>query len=74
MYSPDGMKDKDNNSDNAIIITEFRSGIRIHEHDFISEEQESIIICSVCGLVYCEKCGKLVIIYHKNYMEHNTYN
>ena len=68
----------DNSSNNAVIIGESRNGTRIREHDFISvkakRQQESIIICSVCGLVYCEKCGKLVIIYHKNYMQYNTYN
>ena len=51
---------------------------KIHEHDFISvktkKEQVPIIICSICYMVYCEKCGKLVTIYDKNYMQHNTYN
>jgi hypothetical protein len=67
---------EDNNNSNTVIIREFR--IKIHEHDFISvktkKEQTSIIICSICGLVYCEKCGKLVMIYDKNYMQHNVYN
>ena len=83
MYTPNELKDNDNNSNNSssnnvVIIREFRTGSRIHEHDFISvktkEEQGPIIICCICGLVYCDKCGKLVIIYDKNYMQHNVYN
>jgi hypothetical protein len=69
MYSSNGLEDNDNNSNNTVIIREFRAGTRIHEHDFISvktkKEQVSIIICSICGLVYCEKCGKLVNILTK---------
>jgi hypothetical protein len=83
MYTPNELKDNDNNSNNSssnnvVIIREFRTGTRIHEHDFISvktkKEQGPIIICCICGLVYCDKCGKLVIIYDKNYMQHNVYN
>jgi hypothetical protein len=35
---------------------------KIHEHDFISikTEKEISSICSTCGLLYCEKCGKVV--------------
>ena len=77
MYPVDGLDDNYNNS-NTVIIKQFRIGIRIHEHDFVSvktkNEQASIIICSVCDLVYCEKCGKLVTRYDKDYMQHNTYN
>ena len=75
MYTPNELKDNDNNSNNSssnnvVIIREFRTGSRIHEHDFISvktkKEQAPIIICSICSLVYCEKCGKLVTTYNKN--------
>jgi len=66
-------------SNNNRIIEEFLNHtIKLHEHDFMlirnEKEQMSMIICSICGLVYCEKCGKLVAICHKNYMQHNTYN
>ena len=84
MHMPNELKDNDDNNNNSssnnnvVIIREFRTGTRIHEHDFISvktkKEQAPIIICCICGLVYCEKCGKLVITYNKNYMQHNTYN
>ena len=80
MYTPNELMDNNNNnsSNNVVIIREFRTGNRIHEHDFISvktkKEQVSIIICSICYMVYCGKCGKLVTIYDKNYMQHNTYN
>ena len=81
MYPPNELKDNDNSksgNNNIVIIKEFIIGSRIHEHDFISvkakSEQGSIIICSICGLVYCEKCGKLVTIYNKNYMQHNIFN
>jgi hypothetical protein len=35
---------------------------KIHEHDFISikTEKEASSICSTCGLLYCENCGKAV--------------
>ena len=36
---------------------EFRNLVRIHEHDFVGKKAS--IICSTCGLQYCEKCGKL---------------
>jgi hypothetical protein len=50
-------------NEGSSISGEFRNDSRIHEHDFISvgaEEKEKSIICKTCGLVYCEKCGKLV--------------
>ena len=86
MHMPNELKDNDDNNNNnsgssnnnVVVIREFRTGTRIHEHDFISVKnkkgQAPIIICCICGLVYCEKCGKLVITYNKNYMQHNTYN
>ena len=35
---------------------------KVHEHDFISikTEKETSSICSTCGLLYCENCGKAV--------------
>jgi hypothetical protein len=35
---------------------------KIHEHDFISikTDKETTSVCSTCGLLYCEKCGKAV--------------
>ena len=36
---------------------EFRNLTRIHEHDYVGEKAS--IICSTCGLRYCEKCGKV---------------
>ena len=84
MYTPNELKDNDNDdnnensNNNVVIIREFRTGTRIHEHDFISvktkEDQGPIVICSICGLIYCEKCGKLMTRYDKNYMQHNIYN
>jgi hypothetical protein len=78
MYPSNGLEDNNDNNSNTVIIREFKTGSTIHEHDFISvktkKDQASTIICSICGLVYCEKCGKLVTIYNKNYMQHNVYN
>jgi hypothetical protein len=34
-------------------VNGFRSLTRIHEHDFVGEKAS--IICSTCGLRYCEK-------------------
>jgi hypothetical protein len=36
--------------------------IFLHEHDFNSVyiAEKRIFRCSTCGLVYCERCGKLV--------------
>ena len=35
---------------------------KIHEHDFITfgAEEKPSVICSTCGLFYCETCGKSV--------------
>ena len=35
---------------------------KIHEHDFISIKIEKVTtsVCSTCGLLYCENCGKAV--------------
>ena len=79
MYPPNELNDNDNNSsNNTVIIREFRTGTRIHEHDFISvktkEEQGPIVICSICGSLYCGKCGKLLTIIDQNYMNNNIYN
>jgi hypothetical protein len=76
MYLVNGQEDNNNNN-NLVIIKEFRTRARIHEHDFISirtEKEQTSIICSTCGLIYCEKCDKLVMIYDKNYMNYNIYN
>jgi hypothetical protein len=58
MFSVNGLED----NNNTTVIKEFRNNTRIHEHDFITirTEKETSIICSTCGLLYCEKCGKLV--------------
>ena len=84
MYTPNELKDNDDNNNNSssnndvVIIREFRTGTRIHEHDFTSvktkKEQAPIIICCICGLVYCEKCGKFVMMYGKSYMQKSVYN
>jgi hypothetical protein len=44
------------------VVNEFVNHTKIHEHDFssIKTEKETSIICSTCGLLCCEKCGKLV--------------
>lgn len=77
MYTVDGLADN-NNDKAAVIIKELRIDARIHEHDFVpiksKKEQTSTIICCICDLVYCEKCGKLAMIYDKIYMRHNVYN
>jgi hypothetical protein len=42
-------------------LKNFGSGILIHEHDFEPikiKEGQKLIICLICGLLYCEKCGK----------------
>jgi hypothetical protein len=74
MYSVNGLSN-DNNRD---IIKEFINHTRIHEHDFISirteKERISSFICITCGSHYCKKCGKLVTISDKGYMQYNTYN
>ncbi|MFL6340303.1 MAG: hypothetical protein ACJ72U_02005 [Nitrososphaeraceae archaeon] len=76
MYPVNGLEDNNNNN-KTVIIKEFRTRTRIHEHDFISiktEKEHTSIICCICGSVYCAKCGKLVMIYDKNYMRYNIYN
>lgn len=77
MHAVDGLADNNNNKA-ALIIKELIIDARIHEHDFISikskKEQASTIICCICGLVYCQKCGKLAMIYDKIYMRHNVYS
>jgi hypothetical protein len=73
MYSVKGSED----NNKTVIVKEFRTSTRIHEHDFISiktEKEHTSIICCICGSIYCEKCGKLVMIYDINYMQHNMYN
>jgi hypothetical protein len=62
---------------NNLIICELLNHTKLHEHDFKlirSEKEQTSIICSICGLVYCEKCGKLVMIYGKSYMQKSVYN
>jgi hypothetical protein len=76
MYPVNGLEDNNNNN-KTVIITEFRTHTRIHEHDFISiktKKGQTAIICCICGSVYCAKCGKLVTIPDKNYMQHGSYN
>jgi hypothetical protein len=76
MYPVNGLEDNNNNN-KTVIIKKFRTSTRIHEHDFISittEKEYTSIICCICGSIYCKKCGKLVMIYDKNYMQHNIYN
>jgi hypothetical protein len=36
--------------------------LKIHEHNFIPTrtQTETSLVCSTYGLLYCEKCGKLV--------------
>ncbi len=62
---------------NNHIIGEFSNHTKLHEHDFKlirTEKEQTSIICSICGLVYCEKCGKLVMTYGKSYMQKSIYN
>jgi hypothetical protein len=58
------------------VIKKFRSISRMHEHDFVSimNEGQKSIICLTCGFLYCGKCGKLVTIHNRNYLQHNVYN
>ena len=41
---------------------ELSNTTKIHEHDFITfgVEEKPSLICSTCGLFYCETCGKSV--------------
>jgi tRNA uridine 5-carbamoylmethylation protein Kti12 len=67
MFPIDSIKDNNHND----IIKEPISPTRIHEHDFISiktEKEQTSILCSTCRSLYCEKCGKLVIISDQNYI------
>jgi hypothetical protein len=73
MYSVKGSED----NNKTVIIKEFRTSTRIHEHDFISiktEKEHTSIICLTCGSHYCVKCGKLLAIIDQNYMQNNIYN
>ena len=49
------------------ITEEFKNDTRIHEHDFISistEEKQKSIVCLTCGLLYCNRCCKLLVTIH----------
>jgi hypothetical protein len=65
-------------SNNHLIGKSSNHTTKLHEHDFMltrnEEAQTSIIICCICDLVYCEKCGKLIMICGKSYMQKNVYN
>jgi hypothetical protein len=43
-------------------LEDYIANEKIHEHDFISvkTEKETTSVCSTCGLLYCENCGKTV--------------
>lgn len=47
---------------NIVSFKELSNHTRIHEHDFITirKEEKPSLICSTCGLLYCELCGKSV--------------
>jgi Lrp/AsnC family transcriptional regulator, regulator for asnA, asnC and gidA len=51
----------DNGKDGATRAKESTRPNRMHEHEFITNKTgyEISVICSTCGLLYCEKCGKL---------------
>src|SRR5919199_4411934 len=55
-------KDGSENGNGVIHVKELKSHTIIHEHDFITSrtENEASLVCSICGSLYCEKCGKLV--------------
>ena len=62
---------------NKRMIEKFLNHTKLHEHDFKlirTEKEQTSIICSVGGLVYCEKHGKLVMMYGKSYMQKSVYN
>ena len=44
------------------VSKELKNRTRTHEHYFIPSTagSESSLICLTCGLLYCERCGKLV--------------
>jgi hypothetical protein len=73
MFSVNGPED---DNKNVVLVKEFRSRTRIHEHDFISIGigKEMSIICLTCYSLYCKKCGKLVTISYKRYMQNDIYN
>jgi hypothetical protein len=74
MFPVNGLEDNNNNI--VVLVKEFRSCTRIHEHDFISIRtgKEISIICLTCSSLYCKKCGKLVTISDKSYMQNDIYN
>jgi len=45
-------------------LKNYGSNMLIHEHDFepvkTKEDKQKSIICLICGLLYCEICGKLL--------------
>jgi hypothetical protein len=43
-----------------VFFKEFSNHTKIHEHDFITirAEEKPSLICSTCGLFYCEMCRK----------------
>ena len=45
-----------------VFFKELSNTIKIHEHDFITfgAEEKPSLICSTCGLFYCETCEKSV--------------
>jgi hypothetical protein len=53
---------KNDGSDNGNSAKGLKSHTKIHEHDFIASRigSETSVVCSTCGLPYCENCGKLV--------------
>ena len=57
------------NIGNKHLIGGITNHFRIHEHDFIclvtEKETSSTMICSTCGLIYCDKCGKSVMRHGK---------
>jgi len=52
------------NCDSITKVFKNFGSILIHEHDFepikIKEDERKLNICLICGLLYCEKCGKLL--------------
>lgn len=47
---------------NIVFFKGLSNATKIHEHDFIAfgAEEKPSLICSTCGLFYCETCGKSV--------------
>ena len=54
------------------VSKELKNRTRTHEHYFIPSTagSEPSLICLTCGLLYCERCGKLVNQTHTD-MENN---